>query len=195
MLYTPRSGTNSIASYFLKQKSEYKYFNQPFTIYREDGTPRTQYSECIKYDNVLIKSDVVNFYKQNINKNKIKEDFDKVLLISRRNKKEQSISFFLASEFKNYLDNTKRSYFVDAINSNFLKTTIEYQEKCEQLLNTYKDKSFPYFYYEDLFYGDFKSLFDFLEIENIESDFENILSVKNRYRQSDVLSKKEITLI
>ena len=72
VLYTARSGTNHICDYFLRQNPNYKYFNQPFTTYQEDGIVRVSYEDCIKHDNVLIKSAVAIFEKLiNKEKNKI----------------------------------------------------------------------------------------------------------------------------
>ena len=45
---------------------------------------------CLKYDNVLVKSEISNFVPLDISVEQLLLDFDKVLLISRKNKKEQS---------------------------------------------------------------------------------------------------------
>jgi hypothetical protein len=195
ILYTARSGTNSISDYFLKQNSHYKYFNQPFTIYQEVGIKQTSYDNCIKYNDVLIKSEISNFKKLNINKEKVKKDFDKVLLISRKNKTEQSISCLVAADSENFLDKTKKSYFVDGINTNILNTTIEHQKKCENMLNEYLDDSFCFFYYEDLYYDNFDKLFEYLNIKHIENDFKSLLDKKNKYKVNDLYAKKTNTLI
>ena len=109
ILYLPRSGTNSITDYFLKQHPNYQYFNQPFTHYKEPGIKKTKYEECIKYENVLVKSDINSFSLLKINKRKIINDFDKVLLISRKNKREQVISWIVAENNENFLDKTKEN--------------------------------------------------------------------------------------
>ena len=57
MLYNARSGTNSIASYFMKQNPKYVYLNQPWSFYNaEDGIIRISYDKSIKYKNVFIKN-------------------------------------------------------------------------------------------------------------------------------------------
>jgi hypothetical protein len=195
ILYTARSGTNSISDYFLKQNPHYKYFNQPFTIYQESGIKRTSYDNCIKYNDVLIKSEISNFKKLNITKEKIKKDFDKVLLISRKDKTEQSISCLMAVESENFLDRTKKSYFIDGIDRNLLKATIEHQKKCENMLDDYLDDLFPFFYYEDLYYHSFEKLFEYLNIKYIDIDFENILNKKNRYKNNNLYNKNINTII
>jgi hypothetical protein len=195
ILYTARSGTNSISDYFLKQNSHYKYFNQPFTLYQETGIKRTPYDECIKYDDVLVKSEISNFKKLNISKEKIKLDFDRVILISRKNKIEQSISSLISAESENFLDKTKKSYFIDGIDKLTLGKVIEHQNKCQNLLEEFLDDEFRFFYYEDLFYGNFDKLFEYLNIIHIENDFISILDNKNRYKTKELLSKKVNTLI
>ena len=121
ILYTPRSGTNSIASYFLKQNTNYEYFNQPFSQYEEEGIRHVTYEQCLKYDNVLVKSDISNFVRLNISVEQLLLDFDKVLLISRKNKKEQSISLIIATTRHNFLDKSKRPYFTGGINDDTIE--------------------------------------------------------------------------
>jgi hypothetical protein len=195
ILYTARSGTNSISDYFLKQNTDYKYFNQPFTLYQENGIKRTSYDECIKYNKVLVKSEITNFKKLNINKEKIKLDFDKVVLISRKNKIEQSISSLISAESENFLDKTKKSYFIDGIDKLTLEKVIDHQNKCQILLEEFLDDEFRFFYYEDLFYGNFDKLFEYLNIMYIEDDFSSILDNKNRYKIKELIGKTINTLI
>jgi hypothetical protein len=195
ILYTPRSGTNSIVEYFLKQNPNYKYFNQPFTLYEEPGIEKIPYEECIKYENVLVKSDINNFSKLKINKQKIINDFDKVLLISRKNKREQAISFIFAKKNKNFLDKTKRQYYLDGIGEDMIKEWEDVYEYLENMLYNFTDPRFRFFYYEDLFYGDFSELFDYLDINNINEDFNNILDKNNKYNIGYHPSKMKKTLI
>jgi len=181
ILYTPRSGTNSIAEYFLKQNPNYKYFNQPFTPYKEVGIKRVSYKECVEYDNVLVKSEINVFKLLKINKQKIINDFDKVLLISRKNKREQAISYMVASNNKNFLDKTKRKYNLDGIDEKIIDNCENACKRFEKMLYEFKDPSFRFFYYEDLFYKNFYELFDYLNIKYIEDDFQNILNKNNKY--------------
>jgi hypothetical protein len=194
ILYTPRSGTNSIASYFLKQNPNYEYFNQPFTLYLENGIRCALYSECIKHDNVLVKSEISNFLNLNIGVEQLLLDFDKVVLISRKNKRDQSISLILANSSENFLDNTKRDYFVGGVSNSTIDDTIDRLTNNHNRLINFTHNSFRFFYYEDLFYGDFSELFKYLEIEHIEGDFDKILDIKNKYRSKDLSSKTTKTL-
>lgn len=195
IIYSPRSGTNSIASYFLKQNTDYQYFNQPFTQYMEFGIKHSTYENIIKYDNVLVKSDIGSFNNLKINKEKLIKDFDKVLLISRKNKREQSISYIIAAENNNYLDNSKRTYFTGGIDEARLESQIKLLEASEIELKKYLDLKIPIFYYEDLYYDNFGELLNYLDIEYIEEDYKNILDIKNKYKTKDLDKKKIKTLV
>ena len=195
ILYTVRSGTNSIASYFLKQNPQFEYFNQPFTTYIEEGIRSANYTECIKYENVLVKSEIQKFDKLNINKETILNDFDKVLLISRKNKKEQAISRLIAQSTNNFLDKSKRPYYIENIDNTLLEELIEDAIIKHNLLETYISDEIPLFYYEDLYYGDFTKLFQYLNVKHIDTDFNNILDIKNRYKDKELHTKKGNTLI
>jgi hypothetical protein len=194
ILYTARSGTNSIASYFLKQNPTYEYFNQPFTRYVEDGIRHSTYNKCINFDNVLVKSEISNFEEINVSKEQILLDFDKVLLISRKNKKDQAISYIIANTAKNFLDKRKRGYYIEMVDDKVLNSVEEYKTGQHNKLIKLMDSSFRFFYYEDLYYGDFSELFEYLGIKFIQSDFDDILDIKNKYRYKDLVSKTIKTL-
>lgn len=195
ILYTARSGTNSIADYFLKQNPKYEYFNQPFAKYYEKGMRKSTYSECLEFENVLVKSEISSFKKLSISKEQILKDFDKVMLISRKNKREQAISYIIAGSYKNYLEKKQRNYYVEGLDEELIKEVEQYQTEQHELLEEYRDPAFPYFYYEDLYYGDFADLLKYLEIKYISADFDEILSNKNKYRHKDLRSKAVKTLV
>jgi hypothetical protein len=195
ILYTPRSGTNSISEYFLKQNPDYEYFNQPFSGYKELGIKKIPYEECIKYENVLVKSDIENFSSLKINKKKIINDFDKVLLLSRKNKREQVISCLIADLNKNYLDKTKRKYYLDGIDEEEIEHFITIFKYFDSMLYEFEDMRFRFFYYEDLFYGDFSELFNYLNLNHIDEDFKNILDKRNKYNIGYHNSKTNKTVI
>jgi len=195
ILYTPRSGTNSIASYFLKQNTNYEYFNQPFSQYEEEGIKYATYEQCLKYDNVLVKSDISNFVRLNISVEQLLLDFDKVLLISRKNKKEQSISLIIATTRNNFLEKNKRPYFTGGINDDTIENVIKQFEGWQTILEKYSNINIPLFYYEDLYYDNFSKLFEFLEIKYLEEDYKNILDIKNKYKTKDLEKKETKTLV
>jgi hypothetical protein len=194
ILYTPRSGTNHICDYFIRQNPSYQYYNQPFTSYQEDGIVRVPYKECIKHDNILIKSAISNFESLNIGKEQILLEFDKVVLLSRKNKREQAISYVIAGNAKNFLGKNKRNYYVEGIDDDTLSAIEEFKVEQHTKLLNFMDSSFRFFYYEDLYYGDFSELFEYLDLKLIQKDFDDILNIKNRYRHKDLMSKTVKTL-
>ncbi len=196
MLYSPRSGTNSICDYFLKQKSTYTYFNQPWSLYQEGGVlKKAKYNECLQYDEVLTKSEITSFKRLKISNEKMLSDFDRVLLMSRRNKKEQAISYLIAESNKNFLSKDKRKYFIDSITDHQIESAKSYLDNADNILNELKDAGCKIFYYEDLYYGGFEEIFEFLNLKYIKSDFDNILDKGNRYFSGEWESKKIKSII
>jgi len=196
ILYTERSGTNSIASYFMKQNPNYEYYNQPWSSYFvEGGVIPIDYNKCIKKENVLIKSTTSNLLALKVTMDKVISDFDKVILISRRNKREQAISSIIASDSNSYLDTTQKKYFVDGIVSENIDKVISMLEDDDAELMEFHKLGAPIFYYEDLYYGSFTDLFSVLNLEYIEEDYNEILNTNKRYKAGELVSKKDKTLI
>ena len=197
MLYSPRSGTNSICDYFLKQNIDYTYFNQPWSPYQEKGIKlkKEKYEDCLKYDNVLIKSKIQAFEKLKISYDTILSDFDKIILMARKNKKEQAISYIMAKYNENFLSKVKRKYYIDSITDTEMELAISYLNKCDTIFEKLRLIGCKQFYYEDLYYNNFNEIFQFLNIKFIEEDFENILNIKNKYFSGEWESKKEKSLL
>lgn len=197
MLYSPRSGTNSICDYFLKQNPNYTYFNQPWSPYqeKEKTLKKAKYAECLQYDNVLIKSTITTFEKLKISYNTILSDFDKIILMSRKNKKEQAISYIMAEYNKNFLSKDRRKYFIESITETEIESTMSYLNKCDTIFEKLGSIGCKQFYYEDLYYNNFDEIFEFLHIKFIEKDFESILNIKNKYFLGEWESKKRISII
>lgn len=194
LLYTPRSGTNSIGDYFKKQNPDYTYYNQPFSSYSEGFLKKASYSECVDHSKVFVKSEITNFIRLQINKETLVQDFNKIFTISRSNKKEQAISYLLAEKNKNFLNKSKRRYFVEDISQKSIDRAQKYLNKCDELLKEYSDISLGHFLYEDLFYGDFTSLFTLLDLQYIQEDFDQILNIRNKYMSGELPAKKVKTL-
>ena len=196
LLYTPRCGTNSLCKYFLKQNTNYVYFNQPWSKYQEGEIKHASYDECIIHENVLVKSQIENLHRLEIPKNKLHSDFDKIIMMSRFNKKEQAISFITASNLSNFLDTTPRKYFIKDIDEDYINMIIEEFNKADLLFDEYKKDDSIILYYEDLFYKkDFKDIFDFLNLKYIQEDFDNILDLKNKYFNGEYDLKKTKSLL
>lgn len=196
LLYTPRSGTNSLCKYFLKQKTNYKYFNQPWSKYQEGEITPVSYEECIEHQNVLIKSQIENLHRLEISKEKLHLDFDKIIMMSRLNKREQAISFITASNLSNFLDSTPRKYFIKDIDEDYIKQIIDKFSKSDLLFDIYKKDINTTFYYESLYYEkNFEDIFNLLNLKYIKDDFDNILDLKNKYFKEEYDLKKMKTLI
>jgi hypothetical protein len=195
LLYSPRSGTNSIGDYFMRHNPNYVYYNQPFSSYVNESIKKYPYKECISNSNVFIKSEITNFINLKITKDQLVKDFDKILTVSRRDKKNQAISYILAEKNKNFLNKNKRKYFLGDISEETLKRVETYLNKSDELLEDFKDITTSHFLYEDLFYGDFYKLFEYLELEYTEKDFNEILNNSNKYMYGEIPSKKIKTLI
>ena len=194
MLYSPRSGTNSICDYFLKQNPDYIYLNQPWSKYQEGNMKKEKYEDCLKYDKILIKSEITAFKNLKISNEKLLSDFDKVILFSRKNKKEQAISFIIAENNRNFLSKEKRKYFLESITENEMETVLSYLNKCEDILTELNKNGCKLFYYEDIYYNNFEDIFKILNIKFIQQDFEEILNVKNKYFSGEWESKKNKTI-
>lgn len=197
MLYSPRSGTNSICDYFLKQNPDYIYLNQPWSPYQEKEIKlkKEKYEDCLKYDKVLIKSEISAFENLKISYDNVLSDFDKIILMARRNKKEQATSSLIAQYNTNFLSKVKRKYFIDSITDNEMEFSISYLNNCDTIFEKLRLIGCKQFYYEDLYYNNFDEIFQFLNIKLIEEDFENILNIKNKYFLGEWESKKEKSLL
>lgn len=196
LLYTPRCGTNSLCKYFLKQNTDYVYFNQPWSKYQEGEIQPVSYDECIKYKNVLVKSQIQNLHKLGIPKEKLHYDFDKIMMMSRLNKREQAISFITASHLSNFLESTPRKYFIKDIDEEYINDIIYEFSDSDLLFDNYKKDDSILLHYETLFYEkNFKDVFNFLNLKFIESDFDSILDLKNKYFKGEYELKKNKSLI
>jgi hypothetical protein len=196
LLYTPRSGTNSLCKYFLKQNPNYEYINQPWAEYQEGEIKFVPYEQCVKHQNVLIKSEISNLDKLNISVEKLHRDFDKIFMMSRKNKKEQSISFIIAANSMSFLNITKKKYFIKGIREESINSLINEFNKNELIFEKYKKNNSIFIYYEELYYEKkFDIIFDFLNLNYIHIDFENILDSKHKYFSGEFDSKTKKTLI
>jgi LPS sulfotransferase NodH len=180
----------------MKQNQNWEYYNQPWSSYFvEGGIIPINYDKCIKKENVLIKSTPSNLLALKVTMDKVISDFHKVILISRRNKREQAISSIIASDSNSYLDTTQKKYFIDGIVSENIDKVISMLEDNDAELMEFHKLGAPLFYYEDLYYGSFTDLFKELGLEYIEEDYNEILNTNKRYKAGELVSKKNKTLI
>lgn len=196
LLYTPRSGSTSILSYFKRLKPEYECYNEPWfwwMISTEYGGVRNEYGDLIAKPNLFVKSAYKTFP---VRIKRAVEDFDKVILLTRRNQKEQIESAVLAAMNTNYGDRTRRKYKTYTIPQQIYADTRDRYRYMNRRFKEIGEKyNLPIFYYEDLFYGDFNRLFEELGIEYHPIHFAEILDNSNRYRVGIEEIKKTKTLI
>ena len=191
LLYTARSGSTSILNYFSKIKPEYECFCDPW--YNWHTSDKINYNDLICRDNIFVKS-TYNFLPVTIEQ--AVADFDKVIILLRRDLKEQVESSILAFKENKYLDTTKRKYAVYTITEEELSDSVDIftllNKTLREISNVYGK---PLFYYEDLFYEDFTPMLEELNIEKHPIYFDELLNNSNRYRIGVAEIKEINTLI
>lgn len=195
ILYVTRSGSNSIAKYFMAQNPEFKYFNQPWSLYNKEGITKYTYRECLSYENVLVKCEIFSLKNIEIDKKTIVEDFDKIVLLSRKNKNEQAVSFVVANSKKKFINSDKLKYFIDGMDKELIKDIETLLSEKEGTLKKYQNDKSRLFFYEDLFYGNFDELLAFLNLKYIQKDYDLYLNINNRYKEEEFKSKSKFTII
>lgn len=195
LLYTPRSGSTAILKYFEKIKTEYKCFNEPWFEWMVENVHKNknEYVDLITKQNIFVKS----AYKTlPVSLDTLLTDFDKIVILLRKNQKEQVESSILVHKEESFLNNTPRNYNLYSIaDDEFQKTYDRYSFLNETLFNFGTLNNLPIFYYEDLYYRNFNLLFNELEIEYNDLYYKEFLDTTNKYRIGDIISKKTNTLI
>ena len=195
LLYTPRAGSTSILKYFEKIKTEYECFNEPWFDWMIENVHKNknEYSDLITKENIFVKS----AYKTlPVSLDTLLTDFDKIVILLRKNQKEQVESSILVHTEQSFLNNIPRNYNVYNITDDEFQTTYDrYSFLNETLFNFGTLNNLPIFYYEDLYYGDFNPLFNELEIEYNELYYKEFLDTTNKYRIGDIIAKKTNSLI
>jgi len=201
-----RSGSTSLFNAFYKSMDGYKGFSEPFNS-REEGFGNSKELYSLDYSNLIVKLlpwdlyqdfafDMINylFYRETLNitqlKSKIEDglynyssNFDKIILLIRKNKLEQSQSYSNSAENNNY----HISYYYNDnigdldLSSNLLKHH-------DDIITNLSDKlQIPLTYYEDLYQGNVSLIHSFLNQNQIKVDnlklFCETLNPKYRYRQ------------
>ena len=195
LLYTPRSGSTAILKYFEKIKTEYECFNEPWFEWMVENVHKNknEYVDLITKQNIFVKS----AYKTlPVSLDTLLTDFDKIVILLRKNQKEQVESSILVHKEESFLNNTPRNYNLYNITDDEFQTTYDrYSFLNETLFNFGTLNNLPIFYYEDLYYGDFQPLFDELELEYNNLYYKEFLDTTNKYRIGDIISKKTNNLI
>ena len=195
LLYTPRSGSTSILKYFQKNKPEYHCFNEPWfdwmisNIYKEN----ISYEDILKNENVFVKSALKTLP---INVSTIVRDFDKVIILLRKDKKSQSESSILAHKEESFLNYKKRKYNLYLIEDEERKWMEDrYDFLNTELLRLAELYNLSVYYYEDLYYNSFEKLFEEIELDFNEEYFKEFLDISKKYRESDIIQKVNKSII
>jgi hypothetical protein len=195
LLYTPRSGSTSILKYFEKIKTEYECFNEPWFGWMVENVHKNEneYSDLITKENIFVKS----AYKTlPVSLNILLNDFDKIVILLRKNQKEQVESSIIVHKEESFLNIVPRKYNLYNITDDEFQTTYDRYGFLNETLNNFATlNNLPIFYYEDLYYGNFNSLFNELEIEYNELYYKEFLDTTNKYRIGDIVTKKTNSLI
>jgi len=206
ILGTPRSGSTSLVKFINSHISlpNYKMIIEPFNpaspTYINEIKNNDTITYLTKFDNVLVKSlfligvdeypiksfnDIFEYFEW------CYSYFDKIIIIDRKDKLEQSESFVInetMSRERNVSWHSPKLYDLDLIDKSYLNIMIDrYTESSKILSKISKSQNIPVFYYEDIFLDHnvdvVKNLLGYLGMELILDDYDNfILSPHRRIR-------------
>ena len=215
IISVPRCGSTSLFEGLYQGLNNFKGFCEPFNEPNEGyGNDKNLYS--LNYDNLIVKilgwelafsNKYHNYFEfvdsifrheyfnidvfiENIVKINIQysKNFDKIILLDRKNKNDILESLIFASTNLKYHSKYifEKSLLEKKDISSQLSNHIKYQSKIIHLISNHLN--IPVTYYEDLFSGNKKNINNFLLSNQIKLDlpdkFYNFLNPKNRYRQN-----------
>jgi hypothetical protein len=158
-------------------------------LYKE----KISYEQIVSLDNVFIKS---AFKTLPVPLEKIIQDFDKVIFLLRRNKTEQVESAILLTRENDFLNYSKKKYWIDSIDDVDRQTFGDrYDFLNETLTKCAIDNNKKIFYYEDLYYGSFNEFFAEMELPFNQEAFDEYLDITHRYKENVVSNKKIKSII
>lgn len=195
LLYAPRCGSTSILKYFEKSKPEYECFNEPWYDWMVEHHHKREYTyeELANKENVFIKSSYRTFP---VPFEKALEDFDKVIILLRKDKKKQLESYILTHKQGAFLDYSRKKYWIDSITEDEkLYFGNLYEEGIKKLLNFSSQYKVPVYWYEDLYFGSFNPFFKELNLSYNQAYYEEFLDISKKYRIEDVFNKNIPSLI
>jgi hypothetical protein len=151
------------------------------------------YEDVILEENVFIKS---TYKTLPVSVDQAVNDFDKTIILLRKNITEQIESSIITHNERSFLDTSCRKYFLEDISEDEYEHTLDRFKFLNDMFNEQsKRHNIPIFYYEDLYYGDFTPLFNELDIEYKVDDFNEFLNISKRYRIGTLEPKKNKTII
>ena len=183
----PRTGSSSILKYITQTHKEIKTYGEPFNtiLYEKE----ISYDKLISYDNIFIKTmfaDNAPEFRDISHKEfirKLHKDFDKVVCLFRKNKKEHIESYAQAEStntwVSQYMYSNTSSTLIDT-----LKSRIEIKEN--EMMEISNELGLQKYYYEDLYLsGNNHNMKEFLNNIGIKYDetlYQRYLDISKKYR-------------
>ena len=187
LLALPRTGSSSITNYILETHRETVVVVEPFNTLLHKVP--ILYSKLLSYNNVFIKTmfaDNPPDFQELTHKDfirKLYKDFDKVVCLFRRNKKEHVESYAQAELTNKWVNQYKYSSKSSAL-FDMLKSRIERKES--EMIEVANELNLQKYYYEDLYLsGDDCNMKEFLsniEIRYDETLYQKHLDISKKYR-------------
>jgi hypothetical protein len=217
LIGTPRSGTTSLSRliYHHLEENGYVKFLEPFNPnfynwFESLGYKFDSYEPIQNIDNLFVKnillSNAITYPTKQFNSNEDHIEFtstffDKIIILDRKNKVEQSESFVI-NETQQKLTgigwHVPKVYRTDNLNMNFFNDMFKMLKESEDILHEFSKKyEYPLFYYEDIFIDynmeELKRLFDYIGIEmKIDLVNEFVFNKERRVRIDPVKVNKLI---
>lgn len=187
LLALPRTGSSSIVKYVKQAHKEIETYGEPFNIVLYKNP--IPYNELISHENVFIKTmfaDNPLEFKELTPKDfirKLHKDFDKVVCLFRRNKKEH-VESYAQAESTNQWVNQYRYCNRSSDLFNTIKSRIETKES--EMIEVANELNLQKYYYEDLYLsGNNYNMKKFLSNIGVRYDktlYENYLDISKKYR-------------
>jgi hypothetical protein len=200
ILARPRTGSTSLYKLFQSHLDGYMFFLEPFNpkwtlYYNGHGIDFNYIDPFLQYNKVLCKTlygcghypvrSVGLLEKEFIKW--MKDYFDKVVVLDRRDKQAQAESLLINQDSDTSWHEPK-IYDVSKLDGKRLEDQINYMtQTSEAMRQVAEDKSWPVFYYEDLYVDhnmdEIKHMFDYVGIDMDETKvYDFIISNKRRVR-------------
>jgi hypothetical protein len=187
LLALPRTGSSSILNYISEAHDEIFTISEPFNTLLHKKT--ILYDKLTSYDNVFIKTmfaDNPPEFEELSNKDFIKKlhkDFDKIVCLFRKNKKEQIESYVQAELTNRWVNQYKYSNKSSTL-FNMLKLKIEIKEN--EMMEICNELELQKYYYEDLYINsnddNMKDFLNNIGIKYDETIYKKYLNISKKYR-------------
>jgi hypothetical protein len=194
LLALPRTGSSSILKYITQAHKEIKTYGEPFNVLLHKK--EVSYSELISCDNIFIKTmfaDNAPEFKDLTHKDfvkKLHKDFDKIVCLFRKNKREHIESYVQAESTNKWVNQYRYSSKSPALFET-LKLRIEAKES--EMVEVTNELGLQKFYYEDLYLsGSNYNMKEFLSSIGVRYDkilYQNCLDISRKYRIDSVPNK------